>query len=80
MSENEEKLRSAFSQGLRIPMEQLKEDISYNSTPGWDSIAHMALIGSLDATFNIMMETDDIIDLSSYQKAKEILAKYGVRF
>ena len=32
-------------------------------------------------TFDIMMETDDIIDLSSYEKGIEILkSKYNVEF
>ena len=42
----------------------------------------MSLIATLEDTFDIMMDTDDIIDLSSYEKGKEILSKseYGVEF
>ena len=42
----------------------------------------MSLIAALEDAFDIMMDTDDIIDLSSYEKGKEILAKddYGVEF
>ena len=38
--------------------------------------------GHVASAFDIMMDTDDIIDLSSYEKGKEILAKddYGVEF
>ena len=32
------------------------------------------------SSFDIMMETDDIIDLSSFEKGKEILAKYNIKF
>ena len=35
----------------------------------------MTLIGELEKTFNISMETDDIIDFSSYNKGLEILKK-----
>ena len=39
----------------------------------------MTLVANLEDTFDIMMETDDIIDLSSYEKGIEILKeKYGV--
>ena len=40
----------------------------------------MGLIASLEEAFDIMMDTDDIIDFGSYEKGKEILAKdaYGV--
>ena len=32
----------------------------------------MSLIAALEEAFDIMMDTDDIIDLSSYEKGKEI--------
>ena len=41
----------------------------------------MSLVAALEDTFDIMLETDDIIDLSSYEKGLEILAEnYGVEF
>lgn len=40
----------------------------------------MVLISELENTFDVMLDTDDIIDMSSVAKAKEILAKYDVAF
>jgi acyl carrier protein len=41
----------------------------------------MTLVAALEDTFDIMMETDDIIDFSSYEKGIEILKeKYNVKF
>ena len=41
----------------------------------------MSLVAALEDAFDIMMETDDIIDLSSYEKGMEILSKnYGIEF
>ena len=41
----------------------------------------MGLIAELEDTFGIMMDTDDIIDLSSFEKGIEILGeKYDVEF
>lgn len=80
MSESEMKLRQAFAAGLNLAEQEVNESLQYASTPGWDSVAHMALIASLDSTFDIMMDTDDVIDLSSYPKAREILQKYGIQF
>lgn len=80
MSENnEEKLRKAFASGLNIPEIKVNEDLNYASA-GWDSIAHMTLIASLDSAFDIALDTDDVIDMSSYGKAREILTKYGIQF
>jgi len=80
VSEGEVKLRRAFANGLKISEESVNETLQYASTPGWDSVAHMALIASLDSTFEIMLDTDDVLDLFSYPKAREILRKYGVQF
>ncbi|GAA4718816.1 acyl carrier protein [Brevibacillus fulvus] len=74
----EEKLRNIFATALDIPAEKVVDDLEFNSIPEWDSIGHLALIAALDEAFGIMMETEDVIDLSSFKKAKEILAKYGV--
>jgi len=54
--------------------------LSYQSIDKWDSVGHMALIATLEDAFDIMMETDDIINFSSYKKGFEILAKYDVKF
>ena len=77
---NERKLREAFARGLNIPEAEVNENLKYASTPAWDSVAHMSLVASLDSTFEIMMDTDDVIDMSSYDKAREILTKYGIQF
>lgn len=77
---NEQKLQAIFAEALGIPEEQVVDDLQYNSIPEWDSIAHMALVAAIDEAFDIMMDTDDVIDMSSFAKAKEILQKYGVEF
>ena len=75
---SKETLIQAFSTALDIPPEQVVDDLGYNTIPTWDSMAHMVLIAELEAVFNIMLDTDDIIDMSSVAKAKQILAKYGI--
>jgi acyl carrier protein len=80
LSENEQKLRQAFASGLNLNEAEVNDDLKYAMSAGWDSIAHMALVAALDETFDIMLDTDDVIDMSSYGKAREILTKYGLQF
>ena len=42
------------------------------------SIGHMTLMSKLEEEFNISLETDDIVDFSSFKKGIEILKKYKV--
>ena len=39
----------------------------------------MTLMSGLEEEFNISLETDDIVDFSSFQKGIEILNKYNVK-
>ena len=38
----------------------------------------MTLIADLEETFNVTLETDDIVDFSSYSKGISILKKYNI--
>ena len=40
----------------------------------------MTLMSGLEEGFNITMETDDIVDFSSFKKGMEILNKYKINF
>lgn len=76
---NLEKYKEAFIKALEVNEEQLK-NLKYQDIPAWDSIGHMTLIATIEDAFDIMMDTEDIIDFSSYEKGIEILKKYDVEF
>ena len=73
-------LINAFCVALGIDASQVNDELTYNSIAEWDSTAHMVLIAQIEADFNLMLDTDDIIDMSSFAMAKTILAKYEVDF
>ncbi|EMK6669034.1 acyl carrier protein [Vibrio fluvialis] len=77
---NENKLLEVFSESLGIEKASVVDELTYNSIPQWDSIAHMTLVAELEGVFDVMLDTDDIIDMSTVKKSKEILTKYGVEF
>lgn len=71
---NLEKYNQAFVEALEISEDQLP-GLEYQGIEQWDSVGHMGLVATLEDAFDIMMDTDDIIDFSSYEKGKEILTK-----
>ena len=77
---NVDRIVKVFSESLGIDAKMVKGELKYNTIPEWDSIGHMALITALELEFDVMLDTDDIIDMSSVTKAKEILGKYDVDF
>lgn len=74
---NLEKYNNAFVENLQVTEDQLA-GLQYQAVPLWDSVGHMTLMAALEDAFDIMLDTDDIIDFSSYEKGKEILKKYEV--
>ena len=74
---NLEKYNQVFCETLQVSEDQLKS-LKYQDVELWDSVGHMTLMAELEDKFDIMMETDDIIDFSSYEIGKEILKKYDV--
>ncbi len=77
---NKKKYRDIFIQSLSIDKKKFNEKIKYNEISEWDSIGHMTLMSGLEEKFSISMDTDDIVDFSSFKKGIEILEKYGVKF
>jgi acyl carrier protein len=75
---NREKYDDIFMECFHLTKVMLNESLVYQSVPTWDSVGHMAMIAGLEERFEIMIETDDVIDFSSYLKGIEILAKYNV--
>ena len=77
---NKQKYDQVFIESFSIDKSKLTDELAYNAIRSWDSVGHMGMIAAIEETFDIMMETDDIIDFSSYKKGFEIIAKYGVEF
>lgn len=74
---NLEKYNNAFIEAFGVTEEELP-NLEYQHIEAWDSVGHMQLIAALEDAFDIMFDTDDIIDFSSYEKGKEYMKKYEV--
>lgn len=76
---NLEKYTQVFVEVFQAKEEEVKS-FKYQESAGWDSVGHMSLVATLEDIFDIMLDTDDIIDFSSYEKGVELLKRYGVEF
>ena len=75
---NKNKYIEIFIKSLSIDKKKFTEKLKYNDIPEWDSIGHMTLMSALEDGFNISIDTDDIIDFSSFKKGIQILKKYKI--
>jgi acyl carrier protein len=71
-----DKIFEVFRETLQVSDDEPRDSIVYQETKNWDSIAHMTLVAGLEEAFDCMLDTDDILDMSSFNKAVEIMGKY----
>lgn len=72
-----EKVLSAFKEALELDEDVDVAALIYGEYPEWTSIGHMTLVASLETEFDTMLDTNDILAMSSFDKAVEIMSKYA---
>ena len=70
------RLQSAFVAGLNVPDTTDFEALEYRGIEEWDSVAHMMLVSEIESEFGIMLDTEEVLGMSSYPVAREIVSKH----
>ena len=76
--ENLEKYNKAFIDVFGAKTEELNENYGKESVDEWDSVHQLSLIAQFEEAFDIMFDPEDIMEMTSYAKGKELLKKYEV--
>ncbi len=71
---NIEKYNKVFCDVMQVDDAKLA-NLKFKESENWDSVGHMTLIAALEEEFDIMLETEDMMSLTSYEQGKEILSK-----
>lgn len=71
----EDRLRAVFRESLELGEGTEVDGLAYRAIPAWDSVGHMRLVAAIETEFDIMLETDDVLDLSSFAKAVDIVGR-----
>jgi len=75
---NIDKLNKVFTEVFEVEKNQLGSDFSIDNVDNWDSVTQLSLVSDIEDEFDIMIDSDDILDFKSYDAAKVIIAKYEV--
>jgi acyl carrier protein len=73
----ENKLFAVFKDALDLSDDIDRATLKYNETEGWDSLAHMRIVAGIEDAFDCMLETNEILDMSSFEVAITIVQKYA---
>ena len=77
---NREVYKKVFMDVFGVEESVLGDGFTTDSEEKWDSVTQMTLVTALEDQFDIMIDIDDIYELTSYNKGMEIVGKYGVEF
>ena len=77
---NLKKYQSVFVDIFNVPLEVLNDNFTFANTENWDCITHMGLIADLETVFDVMLDTEEILNFGSYENGKKILQSKGVDF
>lgn len=69
----EVRLVEAFRKGLDLPPDTDVGRLAFGRHPHWDSLGHMSLLTTLEESFGVALDGDDVDQLDSYDAALSIL-------
>ena len=75
---NLEKYNNAFIEVFGVEESALNSNFNKDSVDGWDSVHQLNIIALLEESFDIMLDPEDIMELTSYEKGKALMVKYEV--
>lgn len=73
-----QELHEVFAKAFEIPVEAITPDLEYQGIAEWDSMSHLLLVDELEAFYDVSIPMEDILEMGSIDKIKEILKKNGV--
>lgn len=73
-----ETYNSIFIETFQVEEKDLNSDFNARTIEKWDSVCQLSLVTTVEDTFDIMMDPEDIIGFNGYEVGKTILAKYDI--
>ena len=78
---NLEKLNQIFCEVYSVEESALNEDFVNTNVETWDSIHQLSMVAAIEEAFDLMMDAEDILEMTSYNNVKQLLAsKYEIAF
>ncbi|MFD0783086.1 acyl carrier protein [Micromonospora azadirachtae] len=74
-----DRLRAVFVDTLELGDDVDVENLKYREIEQWDSLGHMTLVGAIEDEFDVQLDTEQVIDMSSFKVALDMLSGLGVR-
>jgi acyl carrier protein len=71
-------LTEVFRHAFSLPEDADVYALAYGQDENWDSIGHMVLVAEIEEAYGVLLDTDDVVGLSDYRAAVDLLVRLGV--
>lgn len=75
---NIERLNKIFCEVFSVEASTLNSEFNKCNIEGWDSVRQLSLTTAVEDEFDIMLDAEDILEFTSYDNVKKVLAKYEI--
>ncbi|MGA2065609.1 MAG: acyl carrier protein [Thermoguttaceae bacterium] len=73
---HDDQVAEAFRAAMRLEKGfVLRDDMSFDHVPGWDSIGHMNLVLELEKRFATVLDMDQIVAMDSVGAVRDVVAR-----
>lgn len=67
------KVQEAFKAAFDVDPKQVTMETSANDIPLWDSVGHLSLASSLEETFGITLDVDELMEMENVREIVRII-------
>jgi acyl carrier protein len=79
MENNTLRLKTIVSELLKIDIKDINDDLEAKSTETWDSFNTLNIIMEIENEFNIEVDLEELINLSTFKHLKDLLEKNNIK-
>jgi acyl carrier protein len=74
--DNHDPIAAAFRSAMRLGDDfQLRDEMSFDDIPGWDSLGHMNLVVELESRFGFSLSMEDVAMIDSVGAVRTLTAR-----
>ena len=70
-----DKLRSILAEAIELEPDEIDDASSPDTTPEWDSFAHMNMVAVIEKEYGISLTIDEVIEMQSLPKILEVVSR-----
>lgn len=78
---NLEKLNQILCEVYSVKESDLNDGFINTNVESWDSVHQLSMVAAIEEAFDLMMDPEDILEMTSYNSVKQLLtSKYEIAF